>query len=723
MTLPTAVMPPSYPPASQAKKKPARSAHRGDIQGLRAILMAQVLLFHAWTIGSPIGVDAFILVSAYLMTSSFVRRSEAGHMPFFIERWGNTFKRLLPPLVVTVLATLGASFLILPATRWYETTVQSFASLTYWENWRLVQVASDYYANDHGLSSPLQHLWSMSMQGQIFLLWPVLMSLCVLFARKMGVSIRKTVAVAFGLLMVGSLLWLILWAPQDGSVYFDTRARIWEFAFGSMVAAIAPRLKLGKRASYIVTTIALIVLLVFCLISIGTYPGPMAIFPMAATSALLLYVPNLKGNGTAKILNFAPLVALGDISYSVYLVHWPIFVLYLASTGQARLSFVEGILLIAISILVAWGLAKLVDDPLRKLPWANKSTRNKYLVVVISLAIGLAPVGAVYWWINTAAGRAEQAAADERAAALALQLENYKAIPETGLGSAEFPGSRILTEDRGEPNFYEAPIPGPLEGNHYSTWPDNCTEAFKEKIGGELDNCFSFGDQDTSAARVMVAGNSHAEQDLVAQITPLMSANNWSGYAVLRGWCPWTIPGIDRGEEDPAAAKACDDMNRGVLEQIDEQDIDYAFMVVTTTNTGPTKEELVPGIAELIKELTDRGVTVVGIRDNLRADFNLRGCSDQRPADKPYGGCLLKESVYFPDVDPTLELQQIPGFHMVDYRDLYCTDGVCPTIIGNIQVYMDFNHITGEYASTMAPAFSERVAESLGLLMLPENSE
>ena len=145
-------------PGSRKKREAPTPSHRRDIQGLRAVLMAQVLLFHAWTIGSPIGVDSFIMISAYLMTSSFLRRSEAGHMPFFIERWGNTLKRLLPPLVVTVLATLGASLLILPLGRWKETTIQSFASITYWENWRLVAVSADSYANDRAISSTLQRL-------------------------------------------------------------------------------------------------------------------------------------------------------------------------------------------------------------------------------------------------------------------------------------------------------------------------------------------------------------------------------------------------------------------------------------------------------------------------------------------------------------------------------------------------------------------------------------
>ena len=113
---------PSTPPHVAAQPIKA-SPRRFDIQGLRAICMVQVLLYHAWRIGSPIGVDAFIMISAYLMTSSFMRRSEAGRMPFFLERWANTFKRLLPPLVVTVFATVIASFIILPRSRWVEQAI------------------------------------------------------------------------------------------------------------------------------------------------------------------------------------------------------------------------------------------------------------------------------------------------------------------------------------------------------------------------------------------------------------------------------------------------------------------------------------------------------------------------------------------------------------------------------------------------------------------------
>ena len=125
------------------RRRPAKPGRRLDIQGLRAVCMIQVLGFHAWRIGSPIGVDAFIMISAYLMTGAFVRRAEAGRTPWVVERWLHTFKRLMPPLVVTVLITVAASLLVLPRNRWIEVLVQGAASVTYWQNWRLAAVSAN----------------------------------------------------------------------------------------------------------------------------------------------------------------------------------------------------------------------------------------------------------------------------------------------------------------------------------------------------------------------------------------------------------------------------------------------------------------------------------------------------------------------------------------------------------------------------------------------------
>ena len=170
--------------------------------------MIQVLLFHAWNVGSPIGLDAFLMISAFLMTASFIRSAERGKTPFFIERWANTFKRLVPPLIVVVALSLWASVRLLPANRVPEIFDQAFASLTYTQNWRLIDVAADYFAENSAMSSPFMHLWSMSVQGQVFLLWPVILALCAFIAKRFRWRIRPVAFVVFTLIAIGSLVFI-----------------------------------------------------------------------------------------------------------------------------------------------------------------------------------------------------------------------------------------------------------------------------------------------------------------------------------------------------------------------------------------------------------------------------------------------------------------------------------------------------------------------------------
>lgn len=690
----------SGPPRRASTVK--RSAHRPEIQGLRAVLMVQVLLFHAWTVGSPIGVDAFILISAYLMTSSFVRRSEAGHMPFFVERWANTFKRLLPPLTVVVLATLGASFWLLPATRWREMVTQSFASLTYWENVRLAQVAADYFASDHALSSPLQHLWSMSMQGQMFLLWPLIMSGAVLFARWRNLPLRQVVFAAFATLTVVSLVWLILHEPMGGEIYFDTRARIWEFAFGSSIAAAAPWLKLSGRWASMAAWVGFVTILLFSLVSIGSYPGPMAFFPMAATSAILLYAPSQPSESVKRILSLRPLTALGDISYAVYLVHWPIFVFFLVATGAETLSVKRGLVLIAVSIGVAWVLTAVVDDPLRKWPWANRTTLNKAAMALGTLTLGLIPV----FFANNYVNAYEKNEEDRTALATTEDGAAISEVPETGPGSNEHPGARAFLGDV-TPDFTEPPIPGPtVVGKQWATLGGDCDPWVEEHIPKQKNQfCTALGDPEDAKARALVVGNSHAQQLFLPMVEPIAKQRDWRVEAIMKGACSFGVPEAFEDE--------CVKHNQAALDYVDIFGPDYVFMMVTRTTTDSPDEYLIPGVVELVEDLTSRGITVFGLTDNLRSEKNLYECSDKRDADELYGGCDLAEADYFSSKDLTVPLTEIEGFNLIDMRDAYCTDGTCPTIIGNVFVYMDANHVSKSYAQTMAPYFQGMVDQNL----------
>lgn len=643
--------------------------------------MIQVLLFHAWHIGSPIGIDAFIMISAYLMTSSFIRRSEAGRMPLFLERWANTFKRLLPPLVVVVLATVWASLRLLSPTRWLEILEQALASITYWQNWRLVHVAADYYADDHALASPLQHLWSMSMQGQVFLLWPVIMTLCVLLARVLKRSIRPVALAAFLALTFASLLWLVLWAPHDAGLYFDTRARVWEFSLGSALAVAAPWLRTHVRGGKVLSWTGLGVLLLFSLVSIGEYPGPMAAVPMLAVSLILIF-PAVGENthGVDRLLSLRPLAALGDVSYSVYLVHWPIFVLYLSVVSQSRLEVLDGIVLILLAVAVAVALTRLVDDPVRNWQWANRSAWRKLLVVLVSLIAGVVPLR--IWNAQIQTPDASSASTD----------------------SAQHPGAAALAGP--VPAFTTDPVPDVSEvhdGNWRSTLPDSCSPGYPNEFDGADAFCSQDGSQDHASARVLAAGNSHLRHFLPL-IQKASESNNWFIQASHMGSCAWGMPEYYEG--------ACQARNQALLDYVDRFKPDYVILVTTETTATSPEETLAPGVEELVQTLTARGIHVIGIRDSLRSDQDLLSCSLDHPTTQAIGGCFLTRRDHQAATDPADALAS-PLFHQIDMTDQFCAGDLCPTIIGNVNVYVDPNHISREYAETIAPEFSRRVSALL----------
>lgn len=693
--------------------------------------MVQVLLYHAWTVGSPIGVDAFIMISAYLMTGSFIRRAEMGRTPKLFDRWGTTFKRLLPPLAVVVLITLLASIAILPQNRWPTMVDQSYASLTYWQNWLLEWMSVDYFALDHAASSPLQHLWSMAMQGQVFVLWPALMIALVWFAREFYLSIRKTIFVGFSLITAASLMWLMTTTLPAEAVYFDTRARIWEFALGSEIAAIAPRLKLWRPAERMLAALALVVLVVYSLVLIGTYPGPMAAVPLLATSALLLFSKD-DPVGPAKILGWRPLVELGNISYAVYLVHWPLFVLYLVATGQERLGVTNGLVLIGISVVLAWLLTKYVDTPARTMVWAS-TPRRKAFVVGFTLWVALTVVMTVQSGITQTAHaqtlEAERIAAESARAASAKNARPYSsnlmgpgtkepADTQSDLDGDEGADSADLPVMQGHPgapamlyggqfNFESAPIPSPLQlDSQWITYSGECSElarswAYRVPKTG----CHAHGDP-ASPVRVLVGGGSHAEQILMPAAQLLADREGYYVEAVLKTACQWMLP-------DPNAPSECGQQGANLLEYAKQEPFDYVFLIVTNSQLRGPNETLIYGIETLIKELTATGAEVFGIRDNMRPGQNLFECASSQDPHAAFGGCVVDRDEHFgPDsvIDPLLD---IPGFHYLETMDLYCDGAQCPSIAGNVQIYLDGSHITGSYGETMAPILLERMSQSL----------
>jgi len=333
----------------------APSSYIPSIDGLRAIAVSLVLLFHVkipFLMGGYIGVDVFFVISGFLITRGIIGSSEKGRFTFrnfYIRR----AVRLFPALFVTILATLIAGYFILSPAALEEMSGSALAATLFFANIFFALDAGYFDTASH--LKPLLHMWSLSVEEQFYLVWPV----TVIILLKLLKAKAKYAIPVIGVLSFAAAVW---YEPQNANfVFFMTPFRIFQFCIGAALAFWAfPRD--GYKQGYI--GIASMVLLVAWCIWIGdriTGVIPTALVPAALTGVFI-------ATARSSILDvvFASKIAvwLGRRSYSIYLVHWPIIVYFGIKTGF-DFSLVDQAILVTISLILGAALYSFVEEPLR----------------------------------------------------------------------------------------------------------------------------------------------------------------------------------------------------------------------------------------------------------------------------------------------------------------------------------------------------------------------
>ena len=677
----------SGPSAKGAPEAARQSRYRPEVQGLRALAVLMVVTYHIWFGRVSGGVDIFLLISAFLLTLSFVRKVEEGRALSLGRYWLRQFKRLLPPVAVVLIGTLAAAALLVPQSRWTEILSQSWSSLLYFQNWVLAAESVDYYAVDHSTASPLQHFWSLSIQGQVFILWPLLFAASALLARWTRVSFRKVVLVVFGLIFAGSLAYSVLETYGNQShAYFDTRTRLWEFALGTLLALALPYLKLPRSLRIIGGWLGLAIMFSvgFLLDVQGQFPGYVALWPLAAASLIIVAGQTESRLGADRLLSWKPLIRLGDMSYALYLWHWPVLVIYLIWRGQEEAGPLGGTAIIALSLVLAYLTTKLVERPLRSSAWVNLNSRRAVAVIAVCIAVVAAPLTA---WQQ------------------GLQLQSERL---TAQAVQENPGARVLLADFEDRSSGEAlPIPtASMLPHEWGVLPGNCEDLENAPSDPMLSAvCMSSEPVEQPRKTILVAGDSHAEQWLGA-LEPMVEEHNYQIIALLQGGCSF-------GEYSDARLPGCNDFNGAVLDYALELQPDAVFTVATAAQAARPADPPVTGLPEVSEVLMQQGIPVVGVRDNPRFDFNMIQCAEANGNTAPE--CTRDVSEKLTDPDTVNEFfDSLPAMELMDMTDMICPGGVCGPVVGNVYVYMDDNHLTNTYTASMAGEFDRRFHAALG---------
>ena len=328
---------------------------RLDIQGVRGFALVVVLLCHAelpFAEGGYVGLDVFYVLSGFLITGLLLRELERTGSVSLLRFYARRARRLLP-LAVTVLAVTAAGALVLfGPVRGYEVGGDVIAAALYFVNWRFIYESVDYFDFDEGVASPVQHYWSLSVEEQFYILWPLLILVAVALARRAGWGPRPLlwlIVAPVGLASLAYGVWYSAFAPQQA--YFSSLARVWEIALGcSLALALPAAMRIPRLLSTALAAGGLAVL-AWTTVAFDTeipYPGWHALLPTVATAAIIVAGTATVASAPIRLLSQAPFQYLGRISYAWYLWHWPVLVF--AATALGPLTPAQSLLV----TLFAW---------------------------------------------------------------------------------------------------------------------------------------------------------------------------------------------------------------------------------------------------------------------------------------------------------------------------------------------------------------------------------
>ncbi|MFC3523632.1 acyltransferase family protein [Marinococcus halophilus] len=361
---------------------------RPEIEGLRAVAALLVAIYHIWVGQVSGGVDVFFVVSGFLITTSLVNRLEKNGSIDFFSFILRLMKRLFPMAFLVLLVTSLASILWLPQVRWSQTIQEVFASAFYYQNWQLAINSVDYLAQNNE-ASPFQHFWAMSIQGQFYLLWPLVLFIAYLAAKyifKISTRVALT-GVLTGLFAVSFSYSIYRTAVDQPWAYFDTLARVWEFSLGGLLAIMISKIILNKLLSAFLGWAGLFAIIVTgAALEVSTeFPGYAALWPVVG-GILIVATGNQGGAlGVHRLLSWGPLTKFGSISYAFYLWHWPLLIFYYILTDTKQVPFFDGLLLMVGAALISYVSTVLIEKPIRTMKLPAKHWLSWGTVVICML--------------------------------------------------------------------------------------------------------------------------------------------------------------------------------------------------------------------------------------------------------------------------------------------------------------------------------------------------
>jgi peptidoglycan/LPS O-acetylase OafA/YrhL len=662
---------------------------------LRALAVGGVVVNHLFPERLPggyLGVDIFFVISGFLITSHLTGELDRTGRLRLGRFWARRARRLLPAaLLVLVVATAG-TVAWLPQAKWNQIMHEVVASALYFQNWQLAGAAQDYFTSSQS-PSPVTHYWSLSVEEQFYLVWPLLALLVWWVAGRVAAGVvdrRHVLAGVLGLVVLASWAFA-LWSSQahPDSAYFVTPGRAWEFALGGALGALRAVPTLPRAVAW-----AGWVVMVGSMVTFGERSGVPGGLTWLPVLACLLVVWAGIGSGESGVRVLRPLTWAGDVSYSLYLWHWPLIVFAPYALG---LPMSPGL---AAGILVLTGVVahlstRYVEDPVRRGAWFASGPAWRSLApaaVAMAVVAGLA----------LAVPRTLAGDLDDVQLELEALVESGGACVGAASATRSCPDSHVLAVAQADLATIENSPYRPAWGSTCQVDPEDPEPAPCE-----------FGvPPEEAERRIALVGDSHAGH-WAATLDTIARQEQWNVVMQVKSSCAVVDGDWRAGWATEPMVDSCRDWG----EQVDAallSDPSIDTVVVSAISREYVTSAPDGGVAQLRQQWrrwtrAGKDVVVLGDPPALGHD-SLPECLGR--AGSAVDPCWAPRTVA--TSDPLMEAARgqrgVTAWSPLPYT---CDRTRCHAVVGGLPVYGDQSHLLMYFARTLAPMLREVLVEEV----------
>jgi len=704
----------SHPDDLQGERS-GRPGFRPDIEGLRAVAVLAVLLFHAAVPGVGggfVGVDVFFVISGFLITGTLWREATSTGTVKLRRFYGARARRLLPAsAAVGVVTMIGAAVLLSPL-QLRTVIYDGIASALYFGNMWYIAKVSDYFFSDQ-TPSPFLHYWSLGVEEQFYFVWPA-MIICTAWLVRL--ARRRTrahgalskppylvVLVLFATASFAGSLWLTYaWPP---AAFFLMPTRAWQFAVGGLVAMTTGQWRrLPTPLAAIAGWAGLAMVLLACT-SLGPttpYPGTAALLPSLGTALVIGAGCAAPAWGVGRVLASPPMRAVGRLSYSLYLWHWPVLVL-----GAPLLGHPLGLTGRLATVAISGGLAVLtlrfIENPLRFAPSMRLSANRSLALGGAATALVVCVGVAMLLWIPPPVGRGPAAPTLTVTAGpppTGANIDAYDAAVQHTFTQVQ-DAVAASAEMRNVPSNLNPPL-ADVARQRMVVVPEGCMRFFFDVTQPEC----ATGDT-ASTTTVALVGDSHAAM-LSPAFQQIAALRHWRLETLAKAFCPLldvpvVAPFLRREYTECAEwrermiARLRDERPRLVVLSIARSYGAYSGLAAFSP-------AWIDGLTRLVQQLRDTGAQVLVLGPTPEPQLVVPVCLSSHLDDATACSPARSTALNQPGIAAESAATTAAGGHYADLSELFCTKTRCPVIVGDAMVYFDSNHVTLEYSLLLAPA-------------------